>query len=225
MDDNLKVHKENQISKNNAKMNLIPKSNSKNNINTKIIKNKRANNFFNIYNKNINCNSKTISNQEYKSSLKKISNYITINKSLLLSAYENSLLILFNTLKLYMKNDVQFFNKIKDNFIKNVQNYYQENKKKLSIIIPNNKNNSKKHQTKSNSKIALHKANNSYMNHPSNKFSSHLLANNSINKSNNSIQTSVTNLKKRNNEFIHKKSLCSLKKATKPLMSSNQIKN
>ena len=59
MDDNLKVPKENQISKNNAKMNLIPKSNSKNNINTKIIKNKRANNFFNIYNKNINCNSKT----------------------------------------------------------------------------------------------------------------------------------------------------------------------
>ena len=233
MDDNLKVPKETQFSKNNAKMNLIPKSNSKNNINTKIIKNKRANNYFNIYNKNINCNSKTISNQEYKSSLKKNSNYITINKSLLLSAYENSLLILFNTLKLYMKNDVQFFNKIKDNFIKNVQNYYQENKKKLSIIIPNNKNISKKNHTKSNSKIAVHKANNSYMNHPSNKFSSHLLANNSINKSNNSIQTSVTNLKKRNNELcdkkintvIHKKSLCSLKKATKPLMSSNQIKN
>ena len=61
---------------------------------------------------------------------KNISSYISINKAMLLSAYEESLLILFNNLKIYMKNDISYFYKLKQNFIKNVQIFYQRNKNK-----------------------------------------------------------------------------------------------
>ena len=111
---------------NTVKINLInnipktkPNKESKNN-KSKIIKSKTSNNpsanYKTQYINNI------ASKRESTNFIKNISNYITINKSLLLSSYEKSILILFDNLKSYMKNDLIYFNKLKENFIKNVQN-------------------------------------------------------------------------------------------------------
>ena len=116
-------------------INNIPKAQSKKDVKKKPI-NKRASNHSNLNNNIAQAKSKTISNNEFIS--QNISNYISINKSFLLSAYEKSLLILFDALKSYLKNDIQFYHKLKENFIKNVQNFYQKTKNKISIIIPNN---------------------------------------------------------------------------------------
>ena len=122
---------ENNNIRNQIKSNLInniPNTQVKNNNSKKQIKNKRATNYFTINNNNQNYNSKTINIKENIFSGKKIFDHISINNSLLLTAYENSLLILFDSLKSYMKNDLQFFNNLKESFIKNVQNFYKKNK-------------------------------------------------------------------------------------------------
>ena len=176
-----------------------------------------------------------------------ISKYISINKSLLLSAYEKSILILFENLKSYMKNDVKFFNELKENFIKNVQDFYQKKKYEFSTVpnkmkeeikidnyinykTSNNKNSRIK--SKSNSNITFHKKNKTHFNNSMRKFFSGL-SYNSINKSNASIKTiSINNKKKnkiinntqRNNEITNKKSLYSLIKSDKQLMSNSPIK-
>ena len=228
--------KNNKINENNNKnhipiniMNNIPKVQSKKDIKKKQI-NKRATNYFNINNNNIGqSNSKTISNHDFISS--NISNYISINKSYLLEAYEKSLLILFDALKLYLKNDLQFFNNLKENFIKNVQTFYQKTKNKISIIIPNS--------TKTKSKISFHQKNNSHnnINNNNNQSSNKSgISNNSLNnRLNTSKQKSLKNLKKSNidilynkkrNSITHKKSLYTLmKESNKALMINNQIKN
>ena len=106
-----KDNKIKEIIKINTKKNIInniPKANSKNDFSKKYIKNQRASNYFNINNIH-NYNPKTIYDKEKITSGKTIPNYISIdyiNKSLLLTAYENSILILFEALKLYMKNDL-----------------------------------------------------------------------------------------------------------------------
>ena len=236
MYEHLKASKENQNStNNNKKVNLIyniPNSKSRKNMNTKLIKNNRAINYFNIKNCSNKYNSKTISSQENITSIKNITNYITINKSLLLEAYEKSLLILFNSIKSYMKNDIKFFNKLKDSFIKNVQNYYQNNKSKLSIILPKSKNTTTKIESKpkSNSKMALHKNNNFNIYQTSNNLISYL-SNYSMNRLHTSIQTPGYHSKKRINELpekkinsiTSKKSLYLLKKAKNPLNNNNKI--
>ena len=76
-----------------------------------------------------------------KNEIKNISNYVSFNQSMLLAAYEESLSILFESLKLYMKNDLSTFNKIKLNFIKNVQNFYQRNKRKILSSTSSKKKN------------------------------------------------------------------------------------
>ena len=224
-----KNSKINENNKNNLKINLknnIPKAQSKKDIKKKQI-NKRATNYFNLNNNHINqINSKTISSKEYKPEEKNISNYISINKSLLLAAYEKSLLILFDTLKLYMKNDLHFFNELKDNFINNVQNFYQKGKNKLSNLMPNST------QSKANSKITFNQNNTSHnninninnINHLSSK-SFFALSDNSLSKSksNTSKQTSANNLKK---NITYKKSLYSLMKESNKafLPNNNNIK-
>ena len=95
-------------------------------------------NFFRT-NNNFHKKSKT------KNEIKNISNYVSFNKSMLLSAYEESITILFENLKSYMKNDLFTFNKIKLNFIKNVQKFYQRNKDKILSTISPTKKYSKKH--------------------------------------------------------------------------------
>ena len=177
-----------------------------------------------------------------------ISKYISINKSLLLSAYEKSILILFESLKSYMKNDLKFFNELKENFIKNVQDFYQKkkyefstipNKMKEEIKIDNyinyktsiNINKNSRIKSKSNSNITFHKKNKTHFNNSMRKFFSGL-SYNSINKSNASIKTSSINNKKknkiinntqRNNEITNKKSLYSLIKSDKQLMPNSPI--
>ena len=176
-----------------------------------------------------------------------ISKYISINKSLLLSAYEKSILILFENLKSYMKNDLKFFNELKENFIKNVQDFYQKkkyefstipNKMKEEIKIDNyinyktsiNINKNSRIKSKSNSNITFHKKNKTHFNNSMRKFFSGL-SYNSINKSNASIKTlSINNKSKiinnaqKNKEITHKNSLYSLIKSDKQLISNSPIK-
>ena len=222
---------ENTINKNQNKSFLIgcvQKAQSKKDISKKQIKNKRATNYFAINNNNQNYNSKTINNKENIFYKKNISNYISINNSLLLSAYERSLLILFVSLKSYLKNDLQFFNELKQNFIKNVQYFYQKNKNKFSIKIQNNTNGSKSY-----SNLTYHKKNNSHLNININKSSRQslfCLSNISLNKSNSSNQTSINNLLQNNNKKInritHKKSLYTLMKdSNKKIISNKTVKN
>jgi len=212
-------------------MNNIPKRKPLNcfkNSKPKLIKYKTStnhNNAFKQFNKNI---------------INDISKYISINKSLLLSAYEKSILILFENLKSYMKNDLNFFNELKENFIKNVQDIYQKKKYEFSTIpnkmkeeikidnyinykTTNNKNS--KIKSKSNSNITFHKKNKSHCNNSMRKFFSGL-SYNSINKSNASInnKNKIINDAQKNNEIIQKKSLYSLVKNDKQLMSNSPIK-
>jgi len=176
-----------------------------------------------------------------------ISSYIFVNKSLLLSAYEKSILILFNNLKLYLKNDSSYFNELKDTFIKNVQNFYKKNKsefsvgqngngnKKEEVKIDNYKNNKNESKNKSKSKcnfnLTFHKKNKSNINKSISKIISGI-SNNSINKSNISMQISGNNKTKnaeaKNIDFKknknHKKSLYSLIRGNQQLMSTSPIK-
>ena len=221
-------NKENSFNKAHIKSNLInniPKSKAKIDNTKNIIKNKRKTNYFTVNNYNQNYNSKTINKKENSFQNKKnIFNHIPINNSLLLSAYENSLLILFSTLKSYLKNDLSFFNKLKKDFIKDVQNFYQRNKTKLSILVPNS--------SKSYSNLTSPKNNNSYLNRniikSSNK-SLFSLSNNSLNKLNTSNKASAKNIIKNNkiiNNINNKKSLYTLTKVSnKILMPSNTVKN
>ena len=224
---------ENNNIRNQIKSNLInniPNTQVKNNNSKKQIKNKRATNYLTINNNNQNYNSKTINIKENIFSGKKIFDHISINNSLLLTAYENSLLILFDSLKSYMKNDLQFFNNLKENFIKNVQKIYQKNKFKLSKMIPKNRNN-----TKSYTNLTFHKKNNSHLNFIINNQSSRksilCIPNNSLSKSNTSIQTLNNNLLQNNknkkiNRITHKKSLYTLMKGSnRTPISNNTVKN
>lgn len=159
-------------------INNIPKKKPLNcfkNSKPKLIKYKTSNNYINTF-KHLKNNDNIIND---------ISKYISINKSLLLSAYEKSILILFESLKSYMKNDLKFFNELKENFIKNVQDTYQKKKYEFSKIpnkmkeelkfdnyinykTSNNKNSRKK--SKSNSNITYHKKNKTRFNNSMRKF-------------------------------------------------------
>jgi hypothetical protein len=145
-----------------------------------------------------------------------------------------------------MKNDLKFFNELKEKFIKNVQDIYQKKKYEFSKIpnkikeeikidnyinykTANNKNSRVK--SKSISNITYHKKNKTHFNNSMRKFFSGL-SYNSINKSNASIKTSSINNKKknkiinntqRNNEITNKKSLYSLIKSDKQLMPNSPI--
>ena len=215
-------------------INNIPKKKPLNcfkNSKPKLIKYKTSNNYINIF--------KHLKNDD--NIINDISKYISINKSLLLSAYEKSILILFESLKSYMKNDLKFFNELKENFIKNVQDTYQKKKYEFSKIpnkmkeelkfdnyinykTSNNKNSRKK--SKSNSNITFHKKNKTRFNNSMRKFFSGL-SYNSINKSNASIKTSyknkIKNDSQKNKEITQKKSLYSLIKSDKQLMCNSPI--
>jgi hypothetical protein len=140
-----------------------------------------------------------------------------------------------------MKNDLKFFNELKENFIKNVQDTYQKKKYEFSKIpnkmkeelkfdnyinykTSNNKNSRKK--SKSNSNITYHKKNKTRFNNSMRKFFSGL-SYNSINKSNASIKTSyknkIKNDSQKNKEITQKKSLYSLIKSDKQLMCNSPI--
>ena len=201
-------------------INNIPKTKSKKDINivkSKILKNYSSNNpINNIDTQNIK--PELISEKGNINLIKNISNYISFNKSILLSAYEESLLILFDSLKSYLKNDIIFFNKLKDNFIKNVHNYYQKNKNNFILnknnfcsFSKNNKNTIKKEEIKidnyltyktnlkitkqkSNYDISFHKKNKSHINKSISKIISGL-SENSINKTNASNQNTINNKK------------------------------
>ena len=205
-------------------INNIPKTKSKKDINivkSKILKNYSSNNpINNIDTQNIK--PELISEKGNINLIKNISNYISFNKSILLSAYEESLLILFDSLKSYLKNDIIFFNKLKDNFIKNVHNYYQKNKNNFILnknnfcsFSKNNKNTIKKEEIKidnyltyktnlkitkqkSNYDISFHKKNKSHINKSISKIISGL-SENSINKTNASNQNTINNKKIKKN--------------------------
>ena len=217
-----------KYSKDNKKSKIIKSTTSSNPINNHIITHINNNNELNTH-------------------INNISSYIFINKSLLLSAYEKSILILFNNLKLYLKNDSTYFNELKDTFIKNVQNFYKKNKSEFSVVqngcgnkkeeikidnYKNNKNESKNNsKSKSNFNLTFHKKNKSNVNKSISKIISGI-SNNSINKSNISTQISGNNktrnldskiidIKKTKN---HKKSLYSLIRGNQQLMSTSPIK-
>ncbi len=111
-----------------------------------------------------------------------ISNYIYLNKTLLLSAYEESLAILFKTLRIYMEKDLTLFEKIKEDFRRNVHNCYTKRKNgifEIKTCRDSSKNkNDKKNLEKSfdkneksllgkkinEQKLINHRKNKSYMN-------------------------------------------------------------
>ena len=237
-----------------VKVNLIyniPKTKSKKDINIvkpKLIKNNTSNNPINLID-NQNIKSEIISEKGNINLIKNISNYISFNKSILLSAYEESLLILFDSLKSYLKNDIIFFNKLKDNFIKNVHNYYQKNKNNFSLnknnfcsLSKNNKNTIKKEEIKidnyltyktnlkitkqkPNNDISFHKKNKSHINKSISKIISGL-SENSINKTNASNQNTINNknIKKKYLEFSNNnknKEIIIKKKSLYSLIKSN----
>ena len=229
-------------------LNNIPKTSTSKKLEkskTKIIKNLESNNPINA---NMNyefINYGIISNKKNNNLMKKISNYISINKSILLSAYEESLRILFDSLKVYLKNDIIYFNNLKDNFIKNVQNFYKKNKNNFSFIPHNNNiqykkeeikidnylsynNNIKNKNLKQNYSTVFHKKNKSHINKSINKMISSL-SNNSINKSNISNHNSRSNnknSKNKKNKVPFKNSLYSLIKGkNKPLITNSPVKD
>ena len=219
-----------RIETKNSLKNSILKTKSSTAVKMKQIKNKRMKTT-----KNSNLTSltidkiyfKTISNKENSSSKKYVSNYVSINKSFLLEAYEKSLTILFDALKLYMKHDLLFFNKLKINFIKNVHNFYQKNKNKLSIIIKTNKS-----EPASNSKIFTNKKYDSYtgLNNCNNK--SYIkpifgLSNNlGKESSKNNISKSNIELNNKKYNIENKMSLCALmKNKTRTIRPKNNINN
>ena len=232
-------------------INNIPKSKINKKDKQRMI-NKASNNPINSNFNNHHINYGLISNKGNNNLIKNVSNYIYLNKSILLSAYEESLTILFDNLKNYMKNDILYYNTLKDNFIKNVKNIYQKNKNNFSFISTNNKNITKKEEIKidnyfssktykknnkmkTNSENAFHKKNKSHINKSISKIISNI-SNNSINKSNISIQNikSNKNLRKEDISKINKKkesinnknSLYSLIKASKRhLISNSPIKD
>ena len=85
----------------------------------KEISNKNNNNKNNININNFNNNQTFgfLSNHEFKDNL-------------LFNAYKRSVLELFKALKLYMNNELYKYNKIKREFINNIQKFYNEEKKK-----------------------------------------------------------------------------------------------
>ncbi len=232
---------------NQVKVNLInniPKTKTKKDLKfkPKISENKSLNNPINInINNQCDCYNNN-SNKEKVNFIKNISSYISINKSILLSAYEESLLILFETLKSYMKDDIIYFNNLKDNFIKNVQNFYQKNKNNFSTIIPSKKNiykndeikidnyvnykSSIKYKNNSNSYLPPHKKNKSHINKSISKMLAGL-SNNSISRqnSNNNKNLEIPKNLKKNKTITHKKSLYSLIRGNKPLISNSPIKD
>jgi hypothetical protein len=147
---------------------------------------------------------------------------------------------------LYLKNDSTYFNKLKETFIKNVQNFYKKNKSEFSVVqngngnkkeeikIDNYKNNKIENKIKSKSKnnfnLTFHKKNKSNANKSISKIISGI-SNNSINKSNMSMQISGNNKTKNLESKIdvkknknHKKSLYSLIRGNQQLMSTSPIK-
>ena len=63
---------------------------------------------------------------------------IEYNKNYLLIAYKKGVLELFKALKSYMKKEVYKYNKIKNEFLQNIQKFYNEEKTKDKKIIKNN---------------------------------------------------------------------------------------
>ena len=60
------------------------------------------------------------------------------NINYLLIAYKKGVLELFKVLKIYMKKEVYKYNKIKNEFLKNIQKYYNEEKTKGKKILKKN---------------------------------------------------------------------------------------
>ena len=63
---------------------------------------------------------------------------IEYNKNYLLIAYKKGVLELFKALKSYMKKEVYKYNKIKNEFLQNIQKFYNEEKTKDKKIIKKN---------------------------------------------------------------------------------------
>ena len=232
-------------------INNIPKSKI-NKKDKQRMRNKASNNPINSNFNNHHINYGLISNKGNNNLIKNVSNYIYLNKSILLSAYEESLTILFDNLKNYMKNDILYYNTLKDNFIKNVKNIYQKNKNNFSFISTNNKNITKKEEIKidnyfssktykknnkmkTNYENAFHKKNKSHINKSISKIISNI-SNNSINKSNISIQNiksnknlrkvDISKINKKKESINNKNSLYSLIKASnRQLISNSPIKD
>ena len=77
------------------------------------------------------------------------------NFKYLLIAYKKGVLELFKALKLYMKKEVSKYNKIKNEFIQNIQKFYNEEKTKEKKIIQKNASSMNYNNIKSYSKKKL----------------------------------------------------------------------
>lgn len=184
-----------------------------------------------------------------------ISNYIYLNKTLLLSAYEESVSKLFDFLNNYMKNDSETFEKIKKTFIKNVQKFYQRKKDEISrtnvnssgnlykaLIKKNidcsNKNSTQNSKTNNNVNNEKNKFHRKYKSHANKSISGIFvgLQNNSTNKNISLKRTAILNNNAKNKKINHRnkrthsllknrKSLYTLMRESKPLISNSPSKD
>ena len=134
----------------------------------------------NINDIKVNCSNNGNENNEY-------------NKNYLLIAYKKGVLELFKALKLYMKKEVYKYNKIKNEFVQNIQKFYNEEKTKEKKIIKKNSSSMSYYNIKSYSKKKL----------ISNGRKSNQLKDNFLNNITNHIssQTQIMN-KPNNNTFL-----------------------
>ena len=108
------------------------------------------------------------------------------NNSILLIAYKKGVLELFKDLKLYMKKELHIYNKLKNDFIQNIQKFYNEEKIKGKKIIKNTS--SMNFYLKSYSKKKLIKNN-----RKSNQLKENLIKNITSNISNQTINKTTVN--------------------------------
>ena len=161
----------------------------------------------------------------------------------LLTAYKKGILELFKSLKLYMKKEIYKYNKIKNEFLQNIQKFYNDEKSKENKVIKKNSSLKNYCNIKSYSKNKSIK-NSRKSNQIKDKFMKNISSNipnqtQIINQSNNNLGISLwpntnnisnknNNVKKRNiinnnlnfNSFMKHKSLYTLLKSNKMIGNS-----
>ena len=165
------------------------------------------------------------------------------NINYLLIAYKKGILELFKSLKLYMKKEIYKYNKIKNEFLQNIQKFYNDEKSKENKVIKKNSSLKNYCNIKSYSKNKSIK-NSRKSNQIKDKFMKNISSNipnqtQIINQSNNNLGISLwpntnnisnknNNVKKRNiinnnlnfNSFMKHKSLYTLLKSNKMIGNS-----
>ena len=136
------------------------------------------------------------------------------NINYLLIAYKKGILELFKSLKLYMKKEIYKYNKIKNEFLQNIQKFYNDEKSKENKVIKKNSS------LKNYCNIKSYSKNKSIKNsRKSNQIKDKFMKNIS-NKNNNVKKRNIINNNLNFNSFMKHKSLYTLLKSNKMIGNS-----